>query len=239
MEPVTIKMLLEAGAHFGHPRKGTHPTMRKFIFTQRNGIFIIDLEQTVELLQKAREFARDVAARGDLILFVGTKRQAQESIEQEAKRCGMPYVNQRWLGGTLTNFSVIRSRALYLKHLKQQKEAGGFAELPKKEAMKLEKKLARLERLFGGIEDMDRLPGAVFITDTVREKNAIAEARKMKIPIIAIADTDCDLRKVDYPIPANDDAVKSLKLIISAIADAIIEGKESRASAGEGAEETE
>jgi small subunit ribosomal protein S2 len=225
MENPSVKELLEAGAHFGHPTSYWHPKMRKYIFTQRNGIHIIDLEKTVTMLDEACAFARDLAASGQTILFVGTKKQAQQVIEEEAKRCGMHYVNQRWLGGMLTNFATIQARIDYLVRLEDKSEKGEFDYLSKKERVKLEKKILRLNEQMGGFKEMTALPGALFITDPIKDKIAFAEAKKLDIPVIATADTNCNPDDIDYPIPANDDAIKAIKLICARIADAIIEGK--------------
>jgi small subunit ribosomal protein S2 len=201
--------------------------MKKYIFTKRNGIHIIDLEQTVTMLAKACDFVRQVAAAGGKVLFVGTKKQAQESIETEAKRCGMYYVNQRWLGGTLTNFTTIQKRIDYLVRLEDQMARGEFARLPKAEALKLEKEIARLNRLIGGFKEMTTLPAAIFIVDVTKERAALAESRRVGVPVVAIADTNCDPTQIDYPIPTNDDAIKAVRLVCSRIADAVIEGKAS------------
>ncbi len=230
-DTVTIKELLEAGAHFGHQTSRWHPAMKKYVFTKREGIHIIDLEQTAAMLAKACEFAKQVAAEGGVILFVGTKKQAQEAIELEAKRCGMYYVNQRWLGGVLTNFVTIQARIDQLVRLEDQKSRGDFERLPKKEAQKLEKEILRLNRLMGGFKEMTNLPNALYIVDPTKEKIALAEARRMGIPVIAIVDTNCNPNEIDYPIPANDDAIKAIKLMCSKIADAIIEGKTGEAVA--------
>ena len=220
-----IKQLLEAGAHFGHQASGWHPRMKKYIFTKRNGIHIIDLEQTVKLLTKACEFVKQIVADGGTILFVGTKKQAQEAVETEAKRCGMYYVNIRWLGGTLTNFATIQSRIDYLVRLEDQKAKGEFSRLPKKEAMKLDEEIVRLNRQLGGIKEMTRLPSALFIVDPTKDRIALMEARRMGIPVVAICDTNCNPDELDYIIPANDDAIRAVKLICARIADAVIEGK--------------
>ena len=224
-DTVTIKELLEAGAHFGHQTSRWHPAMKKYVFTKREGIHIIDLEQTATMLAKACEFAKQVASEGGVILFVGTKKQAQEAIEQEAKRCGMYYVNQRWLGGVLTNFATIQARIDQLVRLEDQKSRGDFERLPKKEAQKLGEGILRLNRQMGGFKEMTSLPNALFIVDPIKEKIALAEARRMGIPVIAIVDTNCNPKEIDHPIPANDDAIKAIKLVCSKIADAIIEGK--------------
>jgi len=222
---VSIKSLLEAGAHFGHQTGRWHPRMKRYIFIQRNGIHIINLEQTIGLLQKASNFVTDVIAKGGEVLFVGTKKQAQEAIEQETKRCGMPYVNQRWIGGMLTNFKVIQSRIDYLVQLEDEKARGLQSRLPKKEALKLGRIMQRLNRQMGGFKEMTKFPDALFIVDPSRERIAVAEARHMGIPIVAIVDTNCDPDEIDYPIPANDDAVRAVKLICAKMADAVIEGK--------------
>ena len=222
---VSIKSLLEAGAHFGHQTGRWHPKMKKYIFIQRNGIHIINLELTIGLLQKASSFVTDVVAKGGEVLFVGTKKQAQEAIEQETKRCGMPYVNQRWIGGMLTNFKVIQSRIDYLVQLEDEKARGLQSRLPKKEALKLGRIMQRLNRQMGGFKEMTKFPDALFIVDPSREMIAVAEARHMGVPIVAIVDTNCDPDEIDYPIPANDDAVRAVKLICAKMADAVIEGK--------------
>jgi small subunit ribosomal protein S2 len=224
-ETVTIKELLEAGAHFGHQTSRWHPAMKQYIFTKREGIHIIDLEQTAVMLAKACEFVKQVAAEGGVTLFVGTKKQAQESIEQEAKRCGMYYVNQRWLGGVLTNFATIQSRIDQLVRLEDQKARGDFERLPKKEAQKLEEEILRFNRQMGGFKEMTKLPDALFIVDPTKEKIALAEAKRMGIPVVAIVDTNCNPHEIDYPIPANDDAIKAVKLVCSKIANAVIEGR--------------
>ena len=224
-DTVTIKELLEAGAHFGHQTSRWHPAMKKYVFTKREGIHIIDLEQTAAMLAKACEFVQQVASEGGTILFVGTKKQAQEVIEQEAKRCGMYYVNQRWLGGVLTNFATIQARIDQLVRLEDQKSRGDFERLPKKEAQKLEEGILRLNRQMGGFKEMTSLPNALFIVDPTKERIALAEARRMGIPVVAIVDTNCNPNEIDYPIPANDDAIKAIKLVCSKIADAVIEGK--------------
>ena len=237
-EQVTIKELLEAGAHFGHQTSRWHPAMKQYIFTKREGIHIIDLEQTAVMLTKACEFVKQVAAEGGVVLFVGTKKQAQEAIEEEAKRCGMYYVNQRWLGGVLTNFATIQTRIDQLVRLEDQKVRGDFERLPKKEAQKLEKEILRLNRLMGGFKEMTSLPNALYIVDPTKERIALAEAKRMGIPVVAIVDTNCNPNEIDYPIPANDDAIKAVKLMCNKIANAIIEGKGGvavvQAGAGEG-----
>jgi small subunit ribosomal protein S2 len=229
----TLKQLLEAGAHFGHQTSRWHPKMKSFIFTKRKGIHIIDLEQTVTMLEKACNFVRDTVADGGHIIFVGTKKQAQEAIAEEAKRCSMYYVNQRWIGGTLTNFSTIQSRIDYLVRLEDQQAKGEFSRLPKKEALKLGEEIIRLNQVLGGFKEMTSLPTVLFIIDTVKEKNAIVEAKKVGISVVAVADTNSNPDEIDYPIPANDDAIRAIKLICSKIADAVMEGKARRYAAAE------
>ena len=224
-ESVTIKQLLEAGAHFGHQTSRWHPRMKSYIFTQRDGIHIINLELTASMLYKACEFVQQVASEGGNILFVGTKKQAQESIEEEAKRCGMYYVNQRWIGGTLTNFSTIQSRIDYLVRLEDQQDKGAFNRLPKKEVLKIEEKIARLNRQMSGFKEMTSLPDTMFIIDISKEGIALAEARRLGIPVVAVADTNCNPDDIDYPIPANDDAIRAIRLVCSKIADSVIEGR--------------
>jgi small subunit ribosomal protein S2 len=221
----SIKQLLEAGAHFGHQASGWHPRMKKYIFTKRNGIHIIDLEQTVKLLEKAQEFVKQIVADGGTVLFVGTKKQAMEAIETESKRCGMYYVNTRWLGGTLTNFATIQSRIDYLVRLEDRKSKGEFLRLPKKEALKLDEEIERLNRQLGGIKEMTRLPDVMFVVDPTKDKNAVLEAKRMDIPVVSICDTNCNPDELDLIIPANDDAIRAVKFISSKIADAVIEGK--------------
>ncbi|HEY86461.1 MAG TPA: 30S ribosomal protein S2 [Dehalococcoidia bacterium] len=222
---ITIKQLLEAGAHFGHQTSRWHPRMKSYIFTKRNGIHIIDLEQTASMLDKACDFIRQVVADGGSILFVGTKKQAQQAIEEEAQRCGMFYVNQRWLGGVLTNFATIQSRIDYLVRLEDQRTRGEFKRLPKKEAFKLEEEISRLNRQVGGFKEMTSLPGALFIVDPTKERIALAEAKRVGTPVVAIVDTNCNPDDIDYPIPANDDAIRAIRLVCSKIADVVIEGK--------------
>src|SRR5712692_3652777 len=220
-----MKQLLEAGVHFGHQTRRWNPKMQPFIFMDRNGIHIIDLQQTVTRLNDAYKFVEQLAANGETILFVGTKKQAQEAVAEEAKRCGMYYVNQRWLGGMLTNFQTIQLRIKYLRELEARKERGDFERLPKKEVQRLQDDMVRLERILGGIKDMRRLPSALFIVDTRKERTAVLEARRLEIPIIALADTNCDPDEMDYPIPANDDAIRAVRLLCSKIADAAVEGR--------------
>jgi len=224
-ESISVKQLLESGAHFGHLTGHWHPRMKSYIFTQRNGIHIIDLEQTVAMLDRACTYIRDIVSNGQSILFVGTKKQAQEIVEEEAKRCGMYYVNQRWLGGMLTNFATIQARIDYLVRLEDRRDKGELDYLSKKEKMKVEKEIARLNKLLGGFKEMTTLPGAIFIIDPTKEKIALAEAKKVGVPIVAIVDTNCNPADIDYLIPANDDAIKAIKLICSKIADAVLEGK--------------
>ena len=223
-DTVTVKELLEAGAHFGHQTSRWDPRMKKYIFTKRNGIHIIDLEQTAVMLDSACEFVQQVATEGGHILFVGTKKQAQESIEEEAQRCSMYYVNQRWIGGILTNFATIQARIDYLVRLEDQLARGEFSRLPKKEALKLQEQIQRLNRQMGGFKEMTIPPDALFIIDPTNENIALAEARQAGIPVVAVADTNCNPDKIDYPIPANDDAIRAIKLICGKIADAISEG---------------
>lgn len=225
---VSMKMLLEAGVHFGHQTRRWDPRMRPYIFTQRNGIHIIDLQQTVERLGIAHDFVRELVSKGQDVLFVGTKKQAQETIENEAKRCGMPYVNRRWLGGMLTNFQTIQTRVDYLVRLEDRQLRGEFERLPKKEGLKLEKEIQRLNRYLGGIKEMTRLPGALFIIDPAKERIAVSEARRTQVPIVALVDTNCNPAEIDYPIPANDDAIRAVKLLCNKIADAILEGAAAR-----------
>ena len=224
-ESISVKQLLEAGAHFGHLTGHWHPRMKSYIFTQRNGIHIIDLEQTVGMLDRACVYIRDLVSNGQSILFVGTKKQAQEIVEEEAKRCGMYYVNQRWLGGMLTNFATIQARIDYLVRLEDRKDKGELDYLSKKEKLKVEKEIARLNKLLGGFKEMTTIPGAIFIIDPTKEKIALAEAKKVGLPIVAIVDTNCDPTGIDYLIPANDDAIKAIKLICSKVADSVLQGK--------------
>ncbi len=226
MAVVSMKQLLEAGVHFGHQTRRWNPKMAKYIFTERNGIYIIDLQKTVHKLDEAYNFVRDLAAQGGSVLFVGTKKQAQESIREEAERCGLHYVNARWLGGMLTNFRTIRKRIDRLYQLKKMEEDGTFDLLPKKEVVKLKLEIEKLEKFLGGVKDMNQLPGALFIVDPRKEKIAVAEARKLHIPIVAIVDTNCDPDEIDYVIPGNDDAIRAVKLISGAMADAVLEGRQ-------------
>lgn len=226
MAIVTMKQLLEAGVHFGHQTRRWNPKMAKYIFTERNGIYIIDLQQTVKMIDVAYDFVRDVAASGQDILFVGTKKQAQNSIENEAKRSGSFYVNHRWLGGTLTNFTTISKRIARLKELKAMEEDGTFDLLPKKEVIQLRREREKLQKFLGGIEEMKGMPGAMIIIDSKKERIAIDEAHKLGIPIISIVDTNCDPDEIDYVIPGNDDAIRAIALILKVLSDAIIEGKQ-------------
>ncbi len=222
--PVSMKALLEAGVHFGHQTRRWNPKMRPYIFTERNGIHIIDLQQTVSRLALAVDFLRDVVASGDQILFVGTKKQAREVIESEAGRCSMPYVTNRWLGGTLTNFTTVQGRSDYLLRREEARARGDFERLHKKEALKIDKEIEKLNRHLGGIKEMPRLPGTVFIIDPAAETIAVAEARRVGVLIVAMCDTNCDPDLIDYPIPSNDDAIRAIKLITGRIADAVLEG---------------
>lgn len=226
MAVVSMKQLLEAGVHFGHQTRRWNPKMAPYIFTDRNGIYIIDLQKTVKKVEEAYNFVRELSEQGKDILFVGTKKQAQESIEVEAKRCGMYYVNQRWLGGMLTNYKTIRQRIKRLDQLDEMETNGSFDVLPKKEVIKLKLERDKLEKNLGGIRKMKGLPGAIFVVDPRKERIAIAEARNLGIPIIAIVDTNCDPDEVDYVIPGNDDAIRAVKLFASKIADAVLEGRQ-------------
>jgi len=224
MAIVTMKQLLETGVHFGHRTRRWNPKMARYIYTERNGVHIIDLQQTVKALDKAYALIRDIVAQGGKILFVGTKRQAQESIRIEATRCGMPYVNQRWLGGTLTNWRTIKERIDHLKDLEARREAGEFALLTKKEALMRDREIEKLNARLGGIKDMERLPGALFIIDVTNEDTALKEADRLGVPIVAVVDTNCDPDMIDYVIPANDDAIRAIRLLTQKIADAVLEG---------------
>ncbi|HXY74513.1 MAG TPA: 30S ribosomal protein S2 [Dehalococcoidales bacterium] len=224
-QTTTIKELLEAGAHFGHQTSHWHPRMKQYIFTKRDGIHIINLEVTATMLAKACLGVKDIVASGGTILFVGTKKQAHDAVEEEAKRCGMAYVNNRWIGGTLTNFSTVQSRIDYLVRMEDQKAKGEFVRLPKKEASDIDEEIVRMNKQLGGIKEMTRLPDALFIVDTVKESIAIAEAMRMNIPIVAIVDTNSNPDEIDFPIPANDDAIRAIKLICHRIADSVLEGK--------------
>jgi small subunit ribosomal protein S2 len=228
MPVVTMKALLESGVHFGHRTRRWDPRMRSFIFTERNGIHIIDLQQTLTLLDKSYELVRDTVSKGGVVLFVGTKKQAAENLGEEAERCGMPYVNKRWLGGTLTNFRTIRQRMDYMVQLEAERERGEFARLSKKEALLKERELEKLYQRFGGIRTMRDLPSALFIVDVKREEIAVKEANRLQIPIMAMVDSNCDPTPIDYIIPSNDDAIRAIKLITSKIADAVLEGRQMR-----------
>ena len=237
MSVVSMKQLLEAGVHFGHQTRRWNPKMAPYIFTERNGIYIIDLQKTVKKLEEAYMFVRQIAENGDEILFVGTKKQAMDSVKEEAERCGMPFVNARWLGGMLTNFTTIKLRIRRLAQLKAMEENGTFELLPKKEVAKLKLEIEKLEKFLGGITEMKKMPAAMFIVDPKKERIAVAEAKKLGIPIVAIVDTNCDPDEVDYVIPGNDDAIRAVKLIAGAMADAIIEGRQGEQAAPEAAEE--
>ena len=226
MSVISMKQLLEAGVHFGHQTRRWNPKMARFIFTERNGIYIIDLQKTARKVEKAYAAIREIAAEGKTILFVGTKKQAQESIEFEAKRCGMYYVNNRWLGGMLTNHNTIQQRINYLKKLEVMEKDGTFDLLPKKEALELKNEMAKLELNLGGIKEMKEIPGALFIVDPRKERLAVHEAHILGIPIIAIVDTNCDPDEIEFPIPGNDDAIRAVKLIASKMADAVLEGNQ-------------
>lgn len=226
MSVVSMKQLLEAGVHFGHQTRRWNPKMARYIFTERNGIYIIDLQKTVEKIEDAYQFVKSVVSENKEILFVGTKKQAQESIEEESKRCGMPYVNQRWLGGMLTNFKTIRKRVDRLHQLEKMEEDGTFDLLPKKEVIKLRHEKEKLEKFLGAIKDMKDLPGALFVVDPRKERIAVAEARKLGIPLVGIVDTNCDPDEIDHVIPGNDDAIRAVKLITSVMADAVLEAKQ-------------
>ena len=234
---ISMKQLLEAGVHFGHQTRRWNPKMARYIFQERNGIYIIDLQKTVIKLREVYDAVKDMSRRGKIFLFVGTKKQAQDVVREEAERAGMFYVNQRWLGGTLTNFQTIQKRIARLRELERQRDTGLFEVLTKKEVSKLEDELARLERFLSGIKDMPRLPDALYIVDPRKERIAVLEARKLKIPIIAVIDTNCDPDEIDYPIPGNDDAIRAVKLMTGKIADAIIEGRTETESAVEAHEE--
>ena len=226
MAVISMKQLLEAGVHFGHQTRRWNPKMAQYIFTERNGIYIIDLQKTVRKIDEAYMFVRDLALDGKTILFVGTKKQAQESIESEAKRCGMYFVNNRWLGGTLTNFRTIRTRIDRLNNIDKMEKEGQFELLPKKEVIKLLAEREKLEKNLGGIREMKKLPGALFVVDPRKEHIAVAEARALKIPIVGIVDTNCDPDEIDYVIPGNDDAIRAIRLIAAAMANAAIEGRQ-------------
>ena len=233
MAVVSMKQLLEAGVHFGHQTRRWNPKMAPYIYTERNGIYIIDLQKTVKKLEEAYNFVRDISAEGGYVLFVGTKKQAQDAIKEEAARCGGYYVNARWLGGMLTNFRTMRTRIDRLAQLRKMEEDGTFAMLPKKEVIKHQGEIEKLEKYLGGVKEMKKLPAALFIVDPRKERNAIAEARKLNIPIVAIVDTNCDPDEIDYVIPGNDDAIRAIRLIASAMANAAIEGRQGEDVAAE------
>ena len=238
MAVVSMKQLLEAGVHFGHQTRRWNPKMATYIYTERNGIYIVDLQKTVKKLEDAYNFVKDVAASGKSVLFVGTKKQAQEAIKEEATRCSMFYVNSRWLGGMLTNFKTMRGRVDRMNQLKKMEEDGTFDMLPKKEVIKLMHEQEKLQKYLGGVKEMKQLPGAVFVVDPRKEHNAIAEARKLKIPVVAIVDTNCDPDEIDYVIPGNDDAIRAIRLISGVMATAVTEGKQGEETAeAEAAEE--
>ena len=240
MAVVSMKQLLEAGVHFGHQTRRWNPKMAPYIYTERNGIYIIDLAKTVKKLEEAYNFVREISANGGYVLFVGTKKQAQDAIKEEAARCGGYYVNARWLGGMLTNFRTMRTRIDRLAQLRKMEEDGTFAMLPKKEVIKHQGEIEKLEKYLGGVKEMKKLPAALFIVDPRKERNAIAEARKLNIPIVAIVDTNCDPDEIDYVIPGNDDAIRAVKLIAGKLADAVLEGRQGEQDAqGEAAPEEE
>ena len=234
MAVVSMKQLLEAGVHFGHQTRRWNPKMAKYIFTERNGIYIIDLQKTVKKVDEAYTFLRELAESGKSVLFVGTKKQAQDAVKEESAKAEQFYVNERWLGGMLTNFQTIQKRIRRLKELEQMEEDGTFEVLTKKEAQHLRHEMSKLEKFLGGIKEMNRLPGALFVVDPRKEKIAVAEARKLHIPIVAIVDTNCDPDEVDYVIPGNDDAIRAVRLLTGAMADAIVEGRQ-----GQGGDEEE
>ncbi|MFL0578480.1 30S ribosomal protein S2 [Dietzia sp. 179-F 9C3 NHS] len=233
MAVISMKQLLDAGSHFGHQTRRWNPKMKRFIFTDRNGIYIIDLQQTLTYIDQAYEFVKETVAHGGTVLFVGTKKQAQEAIAEEADKVGMPYVNQRWLGGMLTNFQTVHQRLLRLKELESMEQSGGFEGRTKKEILMLTREKNKLERTLGGMRDMTKVPSVVWVVDTNKEHIAVGEARKLGIPVVAILDTNCDPDVVDYPIPANDDAIRSVTVLTKVIASAVAEGLKARSQAGE------
>ena len=239
MAVVSMKALLEAGVHFGHQTRRWNPKMAPYIYTERNGIYIIDLQKTVKKIEEAYNFIRELAANGENVLFVGTKKQAQDAIKEEAERVDQYFVNARWLGGMMTNFKTMRTRVDRLNQLKAMQEDGTFDMLPKKEVMKHLGEIEKLEKYLGGVKEMKKLPGALFIVDTRKERNAIAEAHKLGIPVVAIADTNCDPDEIDYPIPGNDDAIRAIKLLASVMANAMIEGKQGEVTEDAAAEKAE
>ena len=232
MAVISMKQLLDAGAHFGHQTRRWNPKMRRFIFTDRNGIYIIDLQQTLTYIDQAYEFVKETVAHGGTVLFVGTKKQAQEAIAEEAAKVGMPYVNQRWLGGMLTNFQTVHQRLVRLKELESMEQSGGFEGRTKKEILMLTREKNKLERTLGGMRDMTKVPSVVWVVDTNKEHIAVGEARKLNIPVVALLDTNCDPDVVDYPIPANDDAIRSVTVLTRVIASAVAEGLKARSQAG-------
>ena len=236
MAVVSMKQLLEAGVHFGHQTRRWNPKMSEYIYMERNGIYIIDLQKTVKKLEEAYSFVRSVAENGQSVLFVGTKKQAQDAVKEEAERVGMFYVNARWLGGMLTNFKTMRTRVERLAQLKKMQEDGTFDMLPKKEVIKLLHEMEKLEKYLGGVKEMKKLPGALFVVDPRKEHNAIAEARKLHIPIVAIVDTNCDPDEVDYVIPGNDDAIRAIRLISATMANAVVEGRQGEDAEAEAVE---
>ena len=239
MSVVSMKQLLEAGVHFGHQTRRWNPKMATYIYTERNGIYIIDLQKTVKKLEEAYNFVREMSANGGNILFVGTKKQAQDAIKEEAARCGGYYVNARWLGGMMTNFRTMRTRIDRLAQLRKMEEDGTFAMLPKKEVIGLQAEIEKLEKYLGGVKEMKKLPAALFIVDPRKERNAIAEAHKLGIPIVAIVDTNCDPDEIDYVIPGNDDAIRAIRLIAAAMASAVIEGRQGEDATVEAVEAVE
>ena len=239
MSVVSMKQLLEAGVHFGHQTRRWNPKMATYIYTERNGIYIIDLQKTVKKLEEAYNFVREISANGGNVLFVGTKKQAQDAIKEEAARCGGYYVNARWLGGMMTNFRTMRTRIDRLAQLRKMEEDGTFAMLPKKEVIGLQAEIEKLEKYLGGVKEMKKLPAALFIVDPRKERNAIAEAKKLNIPIVAIVDTNCDPDEIDYVIPGNDDAIRAIRLIAATMANAAIEGRQGEDAVAETTETTE
>ena len=237
MAVVSMKQLLEAGVHFGHQTRRWNPKMAKYIFTERNGIYIIDLQKTVRKVDEAYNFLRSLAEEGKSVLFVGTKKQAQEAVKEEATKADMFYVNERWLGGMLTNYQTIQKRIRRLKDLERMEEDGTFDVLTKKEVLQLRHEMMKLEKFLGGIKEMNRLPGALFVVDPRKERIAVAEARKLNIPIVAIVDTNCDPDEIDYVIPGNDDAIRAVRLLTSAMASAVVEGRQGQSGAGEEAQD--
>ncbi|HJZ11454.1 MAG TPA: 30S ribosomal protein S2, partial [Acidobacteriota bacterium] len=232
MVGISLKELLEAGVHFGHQTKKRNPKMKKYIYNERNGIHIIDLQQTIKLFEHASRFMSNIAAQGKMVLFVGTKKQAQDSIAEEAQRAGMPYVNQRWLGGLLTNFVTLKKSIKRFKELEKMKLDGDFEHFSKKDAAKLEKKFKKMEKLFSGIKDMEALPDALFVIDPRKEAIAVSEAKKLNLPVVAVVDTNCNPEMIDYVIPGNDDAIRAIKLFASRIAEAVTEGRNQFAATG-------